>query len=103
MLVISARKGEFETGVERGGQTREHTLLVKTAGVSKIVCVVNKMDDLTVGWQKERYEEIKDKLGPFIRAAGFNLKTDVTFIPVSAYTGANLKDKVAKSVCDWWT
>ena len=70
MLVISARKGEFETGVKRGGQTREHTLLVKTAGVSKIVCVVNKMDDLTVGWQKERYEEIKDKLGPFIRAAG---------------------------------
>lgn len=29
ILVISARKGEFETGFERGGQTREHAVLAK--------------------------------------------------------------------------
>ncbi|KAI0092052.1 eukaryotic polypeptide chain release factor 3 [Irpex rosettiformis] len=102
ILVISARKGEFETGFEKGGQTREHIMLVKTAGVNKIIVVINKMDDLTVEWQKSRYDEIKDKLTPFIRAAGFNPKTDVIFIPVSAYTGANLKDSVSKSVCPWW-
>ena len=34
ILVISARKGEFETGFERGGQTREHAMLAKTLGVS---------------------------------------------------------------------
>ena len=34
VLVISARKGEFETGFERGGQTREHAMLAKTAGQS---------------------------------------------------------------------
>ena len=34
VLVISARKGEFETGFERGGQTREHAMLAKTAGKS---------------------------------------------------------------------
>jgi peptide chain release factor subunit 3 len=28
VLVISARKGEFETGFERGGQTREHAMWV---------------------------------------------------------------------------
>mgnify|MGYP001216941830 CR=1 FL=1 len=27
VLVISARRGEFETGFEKGGQTREHALL----------------------------------------------------------------------------
>ena len=32
ILVISARKGEFETGFEKGGQTREHALLAKTLG-----------------------------------------------------------------------
>jgi peptide chain release factor subunit 3 len=53
--VISARKGEFETGYERGGQTREHVLLAKTLGVSKLIVVINKMDDPTVGWSKERY------------------------------------------------
>ena len=102
LLVISARKGEFETGFEKGGQTREHIMLVKTAGVNKVVVVINKMDDLTVKWDKARYEEIKDKLTPFVRGAGFHIKTDVSWLPVSAYTGANLKDRVSKSICPWW-
>ena len=54
VLVISARKGEFETGFERGGQTREHAMLVKTAGVKHLVILINKMDDPTVKWSKER-------------------------------------------------
>ena len=102
ILVISARKGEFETGFERGGQTREHIMLVKTAGVAKIVIVINKMDDPTVTWDKARYEEIKEKLTPFARSAGFNPKTDITFIPISAYTGLNLKVRVPKNICPWW-
>ena len=103
VLVISARKGEFETGFERGGQTREHIMLVKTAGVSKIIIAINKMDDPTVNWDKARYNEIHDKLIPFVRSAGFNPKTDVTFIPLSAYTGLNLKEKVPVKICPWWT
>ncbi|EKM80310.1 hypothetical protein AGABI1DRAFT_113508 [Agaricus bisporus var. burnettii JB137-S8] len=102
ILVVSARKGEFETGFEKGGQTREHIMLVKTAGVSKVVIVINKMDDPTVQWEKARYEEIKEKMIPFARSAGFNPKTDVCFMPVSAYTGANLKDPVSEQVCSWW-
>ena len=53
--VISARRGEFETGFERGGQTREHAMLVKTAGVKHLVVAVNKMDDPTVQWDEERW------------------------------------------------
>lgn len=53
--MISARRGEFETGFERGGQTREHAMLVKTAGVKKLVVVINKMDDPTVQWDENRY------------------------------------------------
>ena len=101
VLVISARKGEFETGFERGGQTREHVMLVKTVGVSKIVVVVNKMDDITVNWEQARYNEIKDKLVPFIKSSGFNPK-DVAFIPISGYTGLNLKDPLSPSTCSWW-
>lgn len=54
LQVISARKGEFETGFERGGQTREHAMLVKTAGVRHLIIVVNKMDDPTVEWDQGR-------------------------------------------------
>ncbi|CAE6518238.1 unnamed protein product [Rhizoctonia solani] len=102
ILVISARKGEFETGFEKGGQTREHIMLVKTAGVTKLVVVINKMDESTVEWSVDRYNEIKDKTTPFIKASGFNPKTDVNFIPVSAYTGANMKERTSKSVCPWY-
>jgi peptide chain release factor subunit 3 len=102
LLVISARKGEFETGFERGGQTREHAMLVKTAGVQRIIVVVNKMDDPTVNWDQARYEEIQMRLTPFLRGTGFNIKTDVTYIPVSAYTGLNLKERVSKDVAPWY-
>lgn len=102
VLVISARKGEFETGFERGGQTREHAVLVKTAGVQRLIVVVNKMDEATVNWEQSRYDEIQSKLTPFLRSAGFNPKTDLTYIPVSAYAGHNLKERVPKSVCDWY-
>lgn len=44
----------------------------------------------------DRYDEILGKLGPFLRQSGYNLKTDVTFIPVSGYTGANIKERVDK-------
>ncbi|KAH8830821.1 P-loop containing nucleoside triphosphate hydrolase protein [Flagelloscypha sp. PMI_526] len=102
ILVISARKGEFETGFERGGQTREHIMLVKTAGVSKVIIVINKMDDPTVNWDGARYNEIKDKLTPFARSAGFNPKTDITWIPVSAYKGVNLKDRIPAGLAPWY-
>ncbi|KIP09164.1 hypothetical protein PHLGIDRAFT_103128 [Phlebiopsis gigantea 11061_1 CR5-6] len=101
ILVISARKGEFETGFEKGGQTREHIMLVKTAGVSKVIVVINKMDEPTVKWDKGRFDEIVGKLTPFVKAAGFGPK-DVTFVPVSAYTGANLKDPLDKQLCPWY-
>jgi peptide chain release factor subunit 3 len=54
VLVISARKGEFETGFDKGGQTREHAVLAKMQGINKLVIVINKMDDPTVEWSKER-------------------------------------------------
>lgn len=102
VLVISARRGEFETGFERGGQTREHAMLVKTAGVKKLVVVINKMDDPTVQWEEARYNECKEKLVPYLKKCGFNPKTDLTFMPVSGFTGAFLKDSAAESVCPWY-
>ncbi|XP_042399003.1 eukaryotic peptide chain release factor GTP-binding subunit ERF3A-like [Zingiber officinale] len=103
VLVISARKGEFETGYEKGGQTREHVQLAKTLGVSKLVVVVNKMDDPTVKWSKERFHEIESKMVPFLKSSGYNVKKDVQFLPISALFGANMKTRMEKSICDWWS
>ncbi len=45
---LADAQGEFETGYERGGQTREHAQLAKTLGVTKLVIVVNKMDEPSI-------------------------------------------------------
>lgn len=102
VLVISARKGEFETGFDRGGQTREHAMLAKTLGVSHLVVVVNKMDDPTVQWSKARYDECVTKLRPFLKGCGFVIKREVKFIPISGLAGSNVKDEVDPSICPWW-
>lgn len=102
VLVISARKGEFETGFERGGQTREHAMLVKTAGVKYLIVLINKMDDTTVQWDKARYDEIVDKLAPFLKKCGFQPGKDTYFMPCSGFTGAFIKDPPEESVCDWF-
>ncbi|KAA6413256.1 MAG: putative translation release factor erf3 [Lasallia pustulata] len=101
ILVISARKGEYETGFEKGGQTREHAILAKTQGVNQLVVVINKMDDLTVEWSKERYKECIDKLSMFLKGIGYNPKTDLTFMPISAQTTVGIKDRVPKNLAPW--
>ncbi|CUS22099.1 LAQU0S04e08196g1_1 [Lachancea quebecensis] len=103
ILVISARKGEYETGFEKGGQTREHALLAKTQGVNKMIVVVNKMDDPTVGWDKERYDLCVKNISTFLKAIGYNIKQEVIFMPVSGYTGAGLKEHVNPKDCPWYT
>ena len=102
VLVISARKGEFETGFERGGQTREHAMLVKTAGVKHLVVLINKMDDPTVKWEKARYDYCKDNLVPYLKKVGFNPTRDVKFLPCSGLTGAGILEPVGE-LAPWYT
>ncbi|KAH9958055.1 hypothetical protein BC827DRAFT_1269849 [Russula dissimulans] len=91
----SLRPKAFDTGFEKGGQTHEHIMLVKTASVNKVVVVTDKMDDPTVNRNKARYEEFREKPVPFVHQAGFHIK-DVTWLPVF-YMGANLKDHLRKT------
>lgn len=100
-LVISARKGEYETGFEKGGQTREHALLARNTGVSKLVLVVNKMDDPTVEWSKERFDECTIKVMKFLEALGYK-KSDIFCMPISAQRTIGIKDRVPKDVCPWY-
>ncbi|GAB0491489.1 hypothetical protein MMPV_002743 [Pyropia vietnamensis] len=107
LLVISARKGEFETGFDRGGQTREHAMLAKTTGVRQLIILVNKMDDPTimeedgVSWSKARFDEVHTKLWPFLRQIGWKAG-DLTWLPVSGLTGANVRDRVSAEACPWY-
>jgi len=100
VLFVSAKKGEFEAGIGPGGQTREHAFLAFTLGVRQVVVAVNKMDDITVNWSKERYEEIKNEVTRMLKMVGFKVDK-VSFVPTSGWTGDNLAKKSDKM--SWYT
>lgn len=97
-LVISARKGEFEAGFEKDGQTREHAQLAKSLGVQKLVIIVNKMDDAK--WSKERFDQIQAGLRPFLHATGYT-DNDLIWVPIAGLTGENIQEKSTNG--KWYT
>ena len=99
-LVISARKGEFEAGFEKDGQTREHIQLAKSLGIQKLVIVVNKMDEQSVQWKKARWDEIQTNLTPFLIKSGYT-EQDLYWVPISGLTGQNIVEPVGAS-CNWY-
>lgn len=99
VMVINAARGEFETGFDAGGQTREHAMLVRSLGVSQLAVAVNKLD--MVDWSEERYKEIRKKIGLFLKQAGFK-DTDVTFVPCSGLVGENLTKPPTDAKLSWF-
>src|SRR5512136_1690253 len=100
VLFSSAKKGEFEAGIGAGGQTREHAFLAFTLGIRQVLVAINKMDDISVNWSKDRYEEIKNEVSRMLRMVGFKIEK-INFIPVSGWTGDNLTEKSDKM--PWYT
>ena len=89
VLVVDASVGSFEAGMEGngGGQTKEHSQLIRSFGVEQIIVAVNKMD--VVSYSQERFDFIKTQLSPFLRSCGFK-ESSVTWIPLSAIENQNL-------------
>jgi elongation factor 1-alpha len=92
VLVIAAGQGEFEAGISKNGQTREHALLAYTLGVKQLIVAVNKMDDKSVNWAQSRYDEIKKEVSGYIKKIGYNPEK-VDFIPISGWHGDNMLEK----------
>ncbi|KAJ5973842.1 translation elongation factor EF-1 alpha [Penicillium waksmanii] len=87
ILIIASGTGEFEAGISKDGQTREHALLAFTLGVRQLIVALNKMD--TAKWAQARYDEIVKETSNFIKKVGFNPKT-VPFVPISGFNGDNM-------------
>ncbi len=89
ILVVSAKKGEFEVGVGPGGQSREHAYLARTLGVNQLAVAINKMDDATVNYSEERFNECKKEMESLLKVVGYDT-SKLQFIPVSGWIGDNL-------------
>lgn len=97
ILVIDASTGAFESGLK--GQTREHSLLIRSMGVSRVIVAVNKLD--SVNWSKERSDEITHQVTGFLTATGFQPK-NVTYVPVSGLHGDNLVNRSTDAAASWY-
>ncbi|EIM92107.1 translation elongation factor [Stereum hirsutum FP-91666 SS1] len=90
ILIIAGGTGEFEAGISKDGQTREHALLAFTLGVRQLIVAVNKMD--TTKWSEDRFNEIIKETSTFIKKVGYNPKA-VAFVPISGWHGDNMLEE----------
>ena len=67
VLIIASGTGEFEAGISKNGQTREHALLAYTLGVKQLIVAVNKMDSTEPPYSQPRFEEIQKEVSGFIK------------------------------------
>ena len=95
VLMISSQGGEFEAGISKEGQTKEHALLAYTLGVKEMIVSVNKMDHPSTNYSEERFNEIVSEAKIFLKNAGYKPEK-IQFVPISGWTGENMKEKSDK-------
>lgn len=111
LLIVAASTGEFEAGISKNGQTREHALLAYTLGVKQLIVGVNKIDNteppysevsilprpgkcVTIVFQA-RFTEITKEVSDYIKKIGYNPKA-VPFLPISGWNGDNMLERSEK-------
>merc|ERR1719153_835494 len=99
VLIVAAGTGEFEAGISKNGQTREHVLLCFTLGVKQMIVAVNKMDSTEPKYSEERFKEITKEVTAYVKKVGYNPAT-VPMVPISGFNGDNMLEKSANM--PWW-
>ena len=89
VLIVAAGTGEFEAGISKNGQTREHALLAFTLGVKQLIIGINKIDSTEPPYSQARYNEIKKEVSTYIKKIGYNPEL-VPFMPISGWHGDNM-------------
>jgi len=89
VLIVASSTGEFEAGISKNGQTREHALLAYTLGVKQMIVGVNKIDNTDPPYSQKRFEEIKKEIGQYVKKVGYNPKA-VPIVPISGWHGDNM-------------
>merc|ERR1739836_88842 len=84
VLIVAAGVGEFEAGISKNGQTREHALLAYTLGVKQMIVAINKMDSTSPPYSKDRFEEISKEVSTYVKKVGYNPAT-VPLVPISGF------------------
>jgi len=99
VLVVACGTGEFEAGISKNGQTREHALLAYTLGVKQLIVACNKMDTTEPPYSEPRFTEVTTEVSSYIKKIGYNPKA-VAFVPISGFHGDNMLE--ASDKMSWY-
>jgi len=94
VLIVASSTGEFEAGISKNGQTREHALLAYTLGVKQMIVGVNKIDNTEPPYSEARFNEIAKEISAYVKKVGYNPKT-VAVVPISGWHGDNMVEASA--------
>jgi len=94
VLVVSAKAKEWEADVDKN-RTRELALCCFTMGIKHIAVWVTKLDDTSVDYAQDRFEDIKKAVTAFLKEVGYKQK-EVPVVPISGLLGENLVSKSDK-------
>lgn len=89
VLIVASSTGEFEAGISKNGQTREHALLAYTLGVKQLIVGVNKIDNTEPPYSEKRFNEIVTEVKAYVKKVGYN-PAAVAFVPISGWHGDNM-------------
>ena len=96
-------KGDYRKGEIRGS-TRVHAQICHILGIKQLIVGVNKMDDKSVNYSQDRYNQIKAQVGKMLTKIGYKT-AKIPFIPLSGYLGDNLgavwNDDASENM-PWW-
>merc|ERR1719447_1332194 len=99
VLIIASSTGEFEAGISKNGQTREHALLAFTLGVKQMIVGINKIDNTEPPYSEKRFSEISSEVSNYVKKVGYNPKA-VAFVPISGWHGDNMSE--ASTTMPWY-
>ncbi|POS85451.1 hypothetical protein EPUL_002013, partial [Erysiphe pulchra] len=97
VLVIDASIGSFESGLK--GQTKEHTLIIRSIGIQKLIIAVNKLDNIQ--WSLDRFMEIETQMSSFLTTAGYK-RNNFSFVPCSGLIGDNVSQPTTNPAASWY-
>lgn len=110
-LLMVPADGNFITAIRKGdrksneveGQTRQHSMLINLVGIKQLIIGVNKMDEGTVQYKQDRFEEIKNEMQDMLIKVGWPkafVQNNIPIIPISGWNGDNLIEKSTNM--SWW-
>jgi elongation factor 1-alpha len=100
LLILDAVHGCFERSISSSALTKAHASLAFTLGIKKLVIAVTKMDDDSVRFSEQRFQEIREETSRHLEGIGYAAQR-VPFVPISGLKGHNVTIK--KEEMSWYT